>query len=333
MKFRARHLTAAVGVGALALLAGCGSGSAASAATGSGSSGKTPTVTFATSANPSSIGLLMSVIKDRHFDTKHGIDLVAKTYTPDQAETAVLTGQVNAGFFGYVSWAKSPQKMQHVDLLGPLQAEHGQLLVPPSSSAQSLSDLKGKKIASLGPVSGNYTDFALLAAKMGMNWAQDFNHVSAPPPALASFLEGGQVDASIVYEPNATKMTSTGQARKILSANDKWKSLTGSPLYMLAVAANADFVSAHKDQAKDVEATVADAVHILATDPSVFSTYKDTLKLSGDQVGAVAKEMSAIYTDQTPAAAESAVESQLKLAAQLHIIPSAPDHVFTKLGQ
>lgn len=336
MKLRAHHVTAAAGVGLLALLAGCGGGggsTASAAGTQSGSGGATPTVTFATSANPSSIGLLMSVIKDEHLDTKHGVNLDAKTYTPDQAETAVLTGQVDAGFFGYVSWAKSPQKMKNVDLLGPLQAEHGQLLVPPSSSVQSLEDLKGKKIASLGPVSGNYTDFALLAAKMGMNWETDFKHVTAPPPALASFLEGGQVDASIVYEPNATKMTSANQAREVLSANDKWKSLTGSPLYMLAVAANANFVSSHKDQAKDVEAAVADAVHVLATDPSVYQKYRDTLKLSGDQVNAVAKEMSAIYTDQSPKDAESAVKSQLALAAQLHIIPSAPDHVFTSLGQ
>jgi NitT/TauT family transport system substrate-binding protein len=338
MKFRARHLSAAVGVGLLALLTGCGgSGSTAAADTQSGSSGGsggTPEVTFATSANPSSIGLLMSVIKDQHLDTKHGITLVAKTYTPDNAETALLTGQVDAGFFGYVSWAKSPQKQQHVDLLGPLQAEHGQLLVPPSSPAKSLADLKGKKIASLGPVSGNYTDFAMLAAKMGMNWQSDFKHVSAPPPALISFLKSGKVDASILYEPNATKLTSDQSAREIISGNDKWKSLTGSPLYMLAVAANADFVSAHPGEAKDVEAAVADGVHVLATDPSVYSTYKDILKLSGDnQVNALAKEMSAIYTDQSPEDAEPAVEQQLKLAAQLHIIPSAPDHVFTTAGQ
>lgn len=320
---------------ALAMVAvtGCGGSTSKSHTAASQPAAPVPTVTFATSANPSSIGLVVAVIKAEHLDTANGINLDPKVYTPDQAETALLTGQVEAGFFGYVSWAGSPQKESKVALLAPLQAEHGSLVVSASSPYRTFAQLKGQKIASLGPVSANYTDFTLLAAKMGLNWQSDFDHISAPPPGLVAFLKSGQVAASILYEPTATTLVSTGAYRSVVTANAQWEALTGAPLYMLATAANASFARQHPALAKKVAATVSKAVSELATERQLYSENSGILGLkSPAQIQAVGQAMSAIYTPESASQAEPAVAKQLALAARLGIIPSAPSHVFASLG-
>ena len=312
----------------LTALSACGGTSGTTSSPPAGGSSAPLPVTFATSSNPSSIGLLAAVIKAQHLDTKNGVTLDEKTYSPDQAETALLTGQVNTGFFGYVSWAATPAKQSKISLLTPIQAEHGSLLVKADSPYKTLGDLKGRKIASLGPVSANYTDFELLAAKLGFNWKNDFQVISAPPPALVSFLEGGQVDASIVYEPTASRLLAGGKYRSVADGNQAWMQQTGQPLYQLALAANSDWKAGHTKEVKGLTAAVNEAVTILSKDTSVYSQFAGILELQGSALQEAQTRMPKIYTPATAGMAETAVEDQLQLAAKLGIIPSAPKTVF-----
>jgi NitT/TauT family transport system substrate-binding protein len=321
---RLRWFATVVALIALAATA-CGQGGGSSG----GASGR-PTVSFATSQNPSSIGLLVALIKKRHLDADNGIELVPKTYSPSDAESALLTGQVDAGFFGYISWARSPDKVRKLTFLRPLQAEHGSLLVKADSPYQSMADLKGKKLVSLGPVSANYTDFQLLAAKVGMDWKKDFNVVAAPPPGLVAFLQKGEVQGSVVYEPTVSRLLSSGKYRSVLSANDQWQKLVGSPLNMLGVAASQRWVKDHKDTARRLAKTVAQALQILATDRAVYTEFAGILGVhSAKEIALTASRMSPIYVTGSASKEEAGIHDQLKLAKDLGIIPEVPDRVFS----
>lgn len=290
-----------------------------------------PVVQFGATTNPSSIGTVAAVIEQENLDEACGIQLEFTQFSPDAADIALLSGQTNVGYFGYNSWAGSPDKLDRLRMIAPLQAEHGTLYVPEGSSAQTLEDLKGKKIALLPPVSGQYQDFRLLVAKMGMSLEEDFSPVTGPPPAIEAFLRRGEVDAAILFEPNATNLERSGGFRPIFSLNEQWESLTGNPLYMLGVSANADWLEdGHDAEAACAVEAVRGATRMLAEDPSVYEGLSDILGAEdAAHLEALTENLGSIYTPETAEEAEEAIKAQLDEAAELGVIPSAPDTVFT----
>jgi ABC-type nitrate/sulfonate/bicarbonate transport system substrate-binding protein len=328
---RALRIVGVVAV-STSLLSACGAVDGPSAS--SGGNANLPVVKFGATQNPSSIGTVAALIKKEGLDTKCGVNIESSAFSPDAADIALLSGQTNVGYFGYNSWAGSAEKTKKLALLGPLQAEHGTLFVPNDSPAHSLQDLKGKKIALLPPVSGQYQDFNLLVAKMGMSLKNDFKPVTGPPPAIEAFLKRGEVDAAIIFEPNATKVDLGGGYRPIFKLTDQWKSITGEPLYMLGISANRAWLKGHEKEARCVVTAVHEATKMLANDPTVYKELKDVLGVTDDaQLKEYAKNLGAIYTPQTADEAKAAIQNQLQEAQKLGLISTVPDPIFTPLGK
>lgn len=322
----------------LKMLGVLGAGTALIAACGvveegaGGDDTKLPTVRFGATQNPSSVGSVAGIIKAKNLDEQCGIKMDMLSFAPEAAELAVLSGQTDMGYFGYNSWASSKEKSRKLDMLAPLQAEHGTLFVPEDSPARSLADLKGKKIGLNPPVSAQYQDFAMLVAKMGMSLKNDFKPVTGPPPAIEAFLKRGEVDAAILFEPNATNLTVKGGYRPIANLNDQWRELTGDPLYMLGVTANTAWLDEHEAEARCAVSAVRKATEMLANDPSVYQELKDELKATSDEhLSDLAKNFGQIYTFESADEAEGSIRGQLKTAKELDLIPTVPDSVFTRL--
>ena len=267
------------------------------------------------------------------YDEACGVSLEFLEFSPDAADIALMSGQTDVGYFGYNSWAGSSEKTDALALLAPLQAEHGTLFVPEASSAKSLEDLKGERIALLPPVSGQYQDFKLLVAKMGMDLESDFEPVTGPPPAIEAFLKRGEVGAAILFEPNATNLELEGGYRSVLSLNQAWLDETGEPLHMLGVTANRDWLEGHEEEAQCVVEAVHNATEALATDDSVYDELRDVLGAKDDEhVSKLAENLGQIYATDSVAEASEAVTEQLQEAERLGVIPSVPKPVFTDLG-
>lgn len=332
---RRATFVAGVGFAALGMLSGCGSEEPDEGAAGAAGNdgGPLPVVRFGATTSPSSIGTVAAVIRDRGLAEDCGIQMEFSEFSPDAADIALLSGQTNVGYFGYNSWAGSPDKLNRLTMLAPLQAEHGTLYVPESSTAKTLEDLKGKKIAVLPPVSGQYQDFKMLVAKMGMDLEKDFSPVTGPPPAIEAFLRRGEVDAAILFEPNATNLERSGGFRPIFSLNEQWQSITGDPLYMLGVSANTAWLEdGHEEEAACAAEAVREATTLLAEDPSVYEGLSDILGAEDDaHLKALTENLGSIYTPETAEEAEEAVLAQLEEAARLGVIPSAPENVFASL--
>lgn len=320
-------LCASIAASALAATTACG------AVEGdSGSDGSLPVVKFAATAMPSSIGTVAAVIEAENLDEACGINLDPLSFAPDAAETAVLSGQADVGYFGFNSWAGSEEKLSKLAMLAPLQTEHGVLFVPEDSSAQSLEDLKGKKIALLPPVSGQFNDFQMLVAQMGMDLESDFETVTGPPPAIEAFLKRGEVDAAILFEPNATNLELGGGYRPLFALDAKWEEITGNPLYMLGITANQEWFEGHAEEAACAVEAIQEAGRLLAEDASVYEGLAEDLGAKDDEhLSLLTENLGSIYSTETAAEAEPAVAEQLKVAKELGLVPSVPEKIFESL--
>lgn len=334
---RRRVLRSGIGLVAAASLAACGSsGDDTDDAGGGGGGGGDETlteVTFGATQPPSSIGTVAAVMQEQGFAEDCGVALEFREFAPQEADIALLSGQTDIGYFGYNSWAGSEEKLQKLAMLAPLQAEHGTLFVPEDSSVQSLEDLEGQRIGMLAPVSGQYQDFNLLAAKMGFDLEEDFEVKTGPPPGVEAFLKRGEVDAAILFEPNSTRLLQEGGFRPVFSLTEQWESLTGDPLYMLGISANRAWLDGNEEAAECVVSAVHDATEMLANDPSVYEDMGELLGAeSPEHLDQLAENLGRIYTPQTAEEASDAIRSQLEQAAEFGVIPEVPDEIFTPLG-
>lgn len=285
-------------------------------------------VTFGTSALPASVGLVTAVINKYHLDTKNEFQLVTRDYSPADAETALLTGQVDSSFFSYVDWAKL--KERNITLIAPLQDEHGGLITLSGSPYTSLASLKGRAIATIGPVSANYNDMQIIAAKQGLNFQTQFSHLTAPPPLLATMLVKGEASASVSYQPLLSSALATGKFRLIFGLNNEWRRLTGSDLYMLAVAARSSWYQSHKKLAAALGRAFMEAEDILATKgPKIIKEYAKEEGLTSSRALSLAEESwPEVFRNQAVAKADVGVTRELKVAKDAGIIPSVPHPIF-----
>lgn len=333
---RRRVLRSGIGLVAAASLAACGSSSGEETADAGESGGGDETlteVTFGATQPPSSIGTVAAVMQEHRFAEDCGVALEFLEFAPQEADIALLSGQTDIGYFGYNSWAGSDEKLQGLSMLAPLQAEHGTLFVPEDSPVQTLEDLQGQRIGMLAPVSGQYQDFNLLAARMGFDLEEDFEVRTGPPPGVEAFLKRGEVDAAILFEPNSTRLMQEGGFRPVFSLTEQWESLTGDPLYMLGISANSDWLSGNEEAAQCVVSAVHEATEMLANDPSVYEDMGELLGAeSPEHLDQLAENLGKIYTPETAEEAEEAIRTQLEQAAEFGVIPEVPDEIFTPLG-
>jgi ABC-type nitrate/sulfonate/bicarbonate transport system substrate-binding protein len=213
-------------------------GTAAAAACGGGlpASSKSPTaenpvtIRFST-VSAGATGFATHVMTQRKIDAKHGISLDVAASDPAAAEKAVLLKKVDAGLYPIISAAKANIEGQPITIFGPLLWNHNYGLTYADRPYQKLADLKGKRIATLDPISATYQSAQLVAGLQGMNFEKDFNVVTSPAPAVLAFLARGDVDGIIHFEPNIGNLLSTGKYKVFADFNEEWKKLGGQDMF------------------------------------------------------------------------------------------------------
>jgi ABC-type nitrate/sulfonate/bicarbonate transport system substrate-binding protein len=283
------------------------------------------TVVFATSAGGSAMGLITQVVKRHQLDERYGLNLDLKPLDPSEAERATVMGIVEAGFFVPVSWAKANLEGQNVSFLAPLYTNHGAVLVRADSPYRSLGDLRGKRIATLPSVSGLYTSMQVIVRKLGMDWEHDFDLVAGQAPAVIAALERGDADAAIPFEPNVSRLLATGQYREVLNPNETWQQLTGSPLFMVGLAALQSWIDQHRDTARALRACILDATRYLRENPNVWDEERELLGITNERHLELVKErMAKIYmAEPTPEMVRS-IDEIIDISVQVGVIPEKP---------
>lgn len=293
-----------------------------------GDAGEVQEVSFAASSMPSSIGLVAAIIREEELDTAHGLDLEFREFAPDAAEQALLTGQVDTGFFPVVSLGEVRAQGQDVIFLRPLQANHGEVIVRDEDPYESLEDLQGETIGTLAPVSGLYTSMQVLSAELGLDWEEDFEVISGPPPGLVSFIETGEVEAIVHFEPNVSRLLGTGDFRSVMVPTEEWEELTGHPLFMLGLATREEWAEANPEAAQSLVSVFDDLFALIDEDPDLLRQFQDELDLDDEAMDIATERMPGIYIREGPEEVEENVRVILERSVELGILEEVPDDVF-----
>jgi sulfonate transport system substrate-binding protein len=108
--------------------------------------------------------------------------------------------------FGQVAGTKT--KIVAVSTTTPADQSMVNILVPKDSPAQSMADLKGKKVAILQGTILQYTVLRALE-KAGLSYS-DITPVNLTPPDAATAFQKGQVDAIAALDPQLSQLTAAG---------------------------------------------------------------------------------------------------------------------------
>lgn len=168
------------------------------------------------------------VAEAKGYFKKHGVKVEMKLFTSGRAAIeAIAAGQFDIGMFGDIpALALLGQGFDGRIIAAGLGGPKRQALtVPVGSKYTSLKDLKGKRI---GLTKGSTDEIALEATmkKHGLKWS-DFTVVNLRPPAKATTLKTGNVDAIEAWEPVPSLIVVNGIGKRLLTADGDIPDIVG----------------------------------------------------------------------------------------------------------
>jgi ABC-type nitrate/sulfonate/bicarbonate transport system substrate-binding protein len=159
---------------------------------------------------PSNSSYLVPIIRELKLGAKHGLDFRAKLYTRLGALYSDFAAHKTESLFfgGFSNAARFYSKGLPVQIsLTYSTANHA--FVSKNPKIREADDLKGKRVAAT-TASGFWGMAVMFLRQHGLNSRTDLNVISASPPAVSTQLYAGKVDAGIVWEPNLSKMLTSG---------------------------------------------------------------------------------------------------------------------------
>jgi NitT/TauT family transport system substrate-binding protein len=289
------------------------------------------TVTFG-STSGGSTGLMTQAIRRLGLEKRYDVKLDVKAAQPAEAEKMVLLNQVNAGLMPIVSAADFNLKGQLLTVFTPNLYMHGFVMVWADAPYQTLADLKGKRIGTLDKVSGIYRGMQVLAAREGMDFEKDFNIVTAPPPAVITFLERKQVDAIVTYEPLVTKLLAEGKFRTVMGMNDEWKKLTKVDWLFEGIAAHDEWIVQNRDVARRVGEMCLEACRSIRKNPDLVEAEAEFLGLKTKaQIDLARQRIPQFFPSEWNAAVIKDIMDNVREAARLGQIKGVPTREFIVL--
>lgn len=271
------------------------------------------------------VGLVTQAIKRLDLERKYDVKLDAKVLDPAAAEKAVLLRQVDAGVFPVLTAADVRDKGQDIVIFAPLLYIHIHLVVWNDSPAQTLADLRGKRIGILDKVSGAYRGLQVLAARGGLEFERDFQPVTGPPPALVTFLQRKQVDALAIHEPIVTKLLAEGTFRVVMGFNEEWKKAGKGDWIFVGAGAHRDWLTKNRAAAKRLADMLVDAERQLSRTPDLIEAEAEFLGLkSKADIELARQRVPRIFPTEWSDAAVAAAMEPVREAARLGQIKQVP---------
>lgn len=174
--------------------------------------------------------------------------------------SAMASGDVDVGYVGVTPVISSIQKGVPVKIAAGAQTE-GSGLVAADSSVNSITDLKGKQVATPGESSIQYMLLDYDLRKNGMSMS-DITSPSMKVAQMNDALRSGSIDAMLTYEPYATIATEVNNETLVENSSEI---LPNHPCCVVAMSDS--FTSQHPETAQKVLDIHKNATQKLETDP------------------------------------------------------------------
>ena len=145
------------------------------------------------------------IAKDEGFFDKEGLNVELIEFANSADGLAALrAGKLDAGAFGTTAPLVHVAKGADIRIIGGVMGEDAALVTTAenASKIKDISDLKGKKVATVRLATG---DAVLRGAldKAGISWKNDLQIFELKnPPAVIEAVKSGQVDAGLVWGPH-----------------------------------------------------------------------------------------------------------------------------------
>jgi NitT/TauT family transport system substrate-binding protein len=188
--------------------------------------------------------IIVNLMKEKGFDTRHGLTLDVRAYPSIAAFYAALaTGEVDTTVVGGPTvFQKMRNEGVPLKIVATIVPQSDLVIITANPAVKSLSDLKGKTLAAdMG--SQQYQAVAIYGRSKGLTVGTDVTVVQASFPLARTQLAAGRVDAAMVIEPIATMMLKENPSyRMIFNGGAAWRELTGEEGWELVVPLREDFI-------------------------------------------------------------------------------------------
>ena len=153
---------------------------------------------------------------------------------------AIASGDLDIAYVGITPALSSISRGVPAKVVSSVQNEGSGIVVNPNSGINSISDLKGKTIATPGESSIQYLLLAYALEKEGLK-IDDVSITSMKVPSMMDALRTENIDGIIAYEPYVTMAVQEGIGKEIASSYDI---LPGHPC--CTIVASDDFIKNNK---------------------------------------------------------------------------------------
>ncbi len=290
------------------------------------------TVTISTTATAA--GLLSEIIRREKYDEQFGLKAEFQTFTPAEAERATALRRVDAGLMVPQAVAQANLEGIPLRIIMPQFLNHISLVVREDAPYRDLEDLKGKKIGTLAKVTSGYQSMAMIARLKKLDYEKDFQLIVGEPPVLMSWLVKGEVDATMVFEPNTSTFLAAEKVRVLKDQQAWWEELHGGPILTGAVAAHQEWIDRNRDTVKSLQQAYLKAIEFVKARPQdLTQVYREFFKIDDDKVLArLQQRMAGFYNLTWDDKTIASLRDFVRLAADLKILESVPkDDLFVPL--
>lgn len=290
------------------------------------------TVTISTTATAA--GLLSEIIRREKYDEQFGLKAEFQTFTPAEAERATALRRVDAGLMVPQAVAQANLEGIPLRIFMPQFLNHISLMVREDAPYRDLEDLKGKKIGTLAKVTSGYQSMAMIARLKRLDYEKDFQLIVGEPPVLMSWLVKGEVDATMVFEPNTSTFLAAEKVRVLKDQQAWWEELHGGPIFTGVVAAHQEWIDRNRDTVKSLQQAYLKAIEFIKTRPQDLTTiYREFFKVDDEKALArLQQRMPGFYNLTWDDKTMASLRDFVRLAADLKILEAVPkDDLFVPL--
>ena len=281
----------------------------------------------------------LETITANGFDEKHGFRLEMQPYADNGAtRIAVEGGAADMAVADWI-WVARQRAAGKGYVFIPYSRAVGGVVVPASSMASSLEDLKGGKIGIAGgPLDKSWLILRAYAQQAyGMDLAAETEQVYGAPPLIFKSASGGDYAGAINFWHFLAKMKAAGM-RELISVEEAGKALgldADTPL--LGYYAKESFLAAHPGLAQAFYEASREAKDLLASSDEAWEAIRSQMNADNDaEFEALKRDWVAGIPPRSPVDADAAAR-MLALMAQLGgvelvgDVTAIPDGLFADL--
>lgn len=196
---------------------------------------------------PSDHGAAFFVAQAQHQYEDNGIHVeTAQFNNGGELMTAMASGDIDVGIVGVTPALSSISKGVPVKIVSGANLEGSGLVAAENSSINSVSDLKGKKVATPGDASIQHMLLTYALNEENIN-ISEINPSAMKVAQMGDALKTGKLDAIMTYEPYASIAVGQGYGKLVENSSEI---IPNHPCCVLV--ARDDFISEHPDELKTI---------------------------------------------------------------------------------